>query len=674
MLFGAVALVGVLGSSVMTTVLGPLTTVTKVTQKNQVETDLQTNIALMGVKMRQLDNGGDIDDDRYFEPDPYRDCSNGLTGGGCIPMDMGAIQTDPWGTPYGYCVWDHGAVTGSTNRLNGSNTSTGPTIALIVAGANKTFETSCHAYDESGIDPDDVDTIIQPAAGGGGDDFVKIFSYESIATSSYIGSQPDEACAADTVGLLRYDMETIQVCNGTGWSEVSGDSFSASGNFDPVTDAILSSTYTSNTITFDNFLGTRTATATGGASIIVNGVDEGTSTSIESGDLIALRATSASQPEVEREFTLSVSAINRRWTITTRDKTPPSLSITPSPSSGMDVAGPGSPAYGSPITFIIRNNGEADSNALSASGLSNLTNFEFFDIGDACDGVILGYNDVCYVEVRPKASGDGALSGTLSVTDGTTFATANLSGTASGWQCGLPWGGTINDGQSTTAYQTSSVPFGSSCNSQTRTCSSGTLSGSYTNPSCSAAAPANCTRPWGGTVSHGSSITAYASSSVPFGSSCNSQTRTCNNGSLSGSYTRSSCSVQPPPCPSVGDVCPDGTINAGSGMYTTPNDGGDRTRNDAVNYCNGLTSYGKTDWYLPSKSELLVLFNNRYAIGGFNLTGTYPDAARWPPKPSGWYIARSGWNGNSGDIVSFSTGSTNGGYYYHKFAVRCVRR
>jgi len=51
--------------------------------------------------------------------------------------------------------------------------------------------------------------------------------------------------------------------------------------------------------------------------------------------------------------------------------------------------------------------------------------------------------------------------------------------------CSLPWGGTIDSGSSVTAYQDSSVPCGSTCSSETRTCSNGTLSGSYTNSSCS---------------------------------------------------------------------------------------------------------------------------------------------------------------------------------------------
>ncbi len=54
--------------------------------------------------------------------------------------------------------------------------------------------------------------------------------------------------------------------------------------------------------------------------------------------------------------------------------------------------------------------------------------------------------------------------------------------------CNLPWGGTINSGQSATAYSTASVACGGSCSSETRNCTNGVLSGSYTVSSCSAAA------------------------------------------------------------------------------------------------------------------------------------------------------------------------------------------
>ncbi|MCR4325817.1 MAG: hypothetical protein NUV59_03345, partial [Patescibacteria group bacterium] len=106
-------------------------------------------------------------------------------------------------------------------------------------------------------------------------------------------------------------------------------------------------------------------------------------------------------------------------------------------------------------------------------------------------------------------------------------------------------GQTITNGQSVTAYQSSTVPYGSSCTSQTRTCSNGSLSGSYQYSSCSVNPPTSCTLD-GVTVPHGSSHTFYTQQAAPSGSLCSSyaQSRTCTNGTLSGSssYLYASCS------------------------------------------------------------------------------------------------------------------------------------
>lgn len=100
----------------------------------------------------------------------------------------------------------------------------------------------------------------------------------------------------------------------------------------------------------------------------------------------------------------------------------------------------------------------------------------------------------------------------------------------------------LTEGQSTTAYQALSVAAGGSCVSQTRTCSSGVLSGSYQFGSCSVQSPsatASCSL-YGQTVPHGGSIQAFQSSSVSSGS-CVSQSRVCSNGTLSGTYQYLSC-------------------------------------------------------------------------------------------------------------------------------------
>jgi len=109
--------------------------------------------------------------------------------------------------------------------------------------------------------------------------------------------------------------------------------------------------------------------------------------------------------------------------------------------------------------------------------------------------------------------------------------------------CNLPWGGTISSGQGITAYANSSPVCGSSCASEWRVCTNGTLSGSYTNSNCSVQACAPCTLPWGGSIDSGSSVTAYQESTHCV--SCTdvlSETRTCNNGTLSGSYAYQNCS------------------------------------------------------------------------------------------------------------------------------------
>ncbi|MGZ6005161.1 MAG: type IV pilus modification protein PilV [Candidatus Saccharimonadales bacterium] len=112
--------------------------------------------------------------------------------------------------------------------------------------------------------------------------------------------------------------------------------------------------------------------------------------------------------------------------------------------------------------------------------------------------------------------------------------------------CTTFWGATVTNGHSVTAYLNATEPFGGSCSSETRTCTAGTLSGTYTNQACSVAAGAGCTvAPWGA-IANGGSVTAYSSAAVPPGVDCATvaQTRTCTNGILSGSNAFASCVTQ----------------------------------------------------------------------------------------------------------------------------------
>ncbi len=100
----------------------------------------------------------------------------------------------------------------------------------------------------------------------------------------------------------------------------------------------------------------------------------------------------------------------------------------------------------------------------------------------------------------------------------------------------------INDGQSVTAYLSNSVPFGSNCISETRSCDNGFLFGSYGFDSCAVAVAASCDFN-GQNIQSGNSVTAYQAASVSYGNSCVSENRACSNGTLNGSYAFGNCSV-----------------------------------------------------------------------------------------------------------------------------------
>lgn len=103
-------------------------------------------------------------------------------------------------------------------------------------------------------------------------------------------------------------------------------------------------------------------------------------------------------------------------------------------------------------------------------------------------------------------------------------------------------GADVNSGDTRTAFLNSTEPVGGTCKSETRTCTDGTLSGSYNYAGCEVNKPASCLFN-GVTVESGKSVDAYSTSTVPAGSACVLEKRECNNGQLSGSFTYGSCTV-----------------------------------------------------------------------------------------------------------------------------------
>ncbi len=99
----------------------------------------------------------------------------------------------------------------------------------------------------------------------------------------------------------------------------------------------------------------------------------------------------------------------------------------------------------------------------------------------------------------------------------------------------------VQNGESVTAFSSPSVPFGQSCLLETRKCVNGVLSGSYWFPTCEVRPPAECSLGTQ-TIAHGKTQSAFFKSYVQSGGTCLREVRSCNNGSLSGSFNYTTCS------------------------------------------------------------------------------------------------------------------------------------
>jgi hypothetical protein len=152
-------------------------------------------------------------------------------------------------------------------------------------------------------------------------------------------------------------------------------------------------------------------------------------------------------------------------------------------------------------------------------------------------------------------------------------------------------------------------------------------------------------------------------------------------------------------CSDAGDICADGSVLAGysqdgsATIFTTKEDAsgtfawrkqsklyptfseytsernGDlntkaliyspiRRYYEAARYCHDLSVNGHEDWFLPSKSELALLFNNRSAIGGFEAT---------------WYWSSSSATDLFSYTVDFLDGKSDAAPKSSTNNVRCIR-
>jgi hypothetical protein len=188
------------------------------------------------------------------------------------------------------------------------------------------------------------------------------------------------------------------------------------------------------------------------------------------------------------------------------------------------------PSYGPEATDMLGDG--ADQNCDNADGVD--------DDGDGYPSIASGGADCDDLESEVSPEGIEVCNGI----DDDCDTAADPIGTCA--DCDLPWGGTISHADAVDAWPASTVPWNGTCTAETRVCDDGTLTGSNTAQTCTVTPPLDCALPWGGTLTHGSSVTAYAAATVPAGGTCTPVTRACTNGVLSGSGTAQTCTVLAP--------------------------------------------------------------------------------------------------------------------------------
>lgn len=189
-LLAGVALAAMLSVVLYQVISGPMASLVRVSNKTAAKNQLQSvgSIAIMDA-INQT-SGGDCDEDGNIEPRVWRDkgTSDAPTGGGLVPNTIGAPLNDPWGSEYGYCVWDIGihndpavdnGCGANVNRLMGTpDPSTGDAksqtvLAIISAGSDKKFSTECRDY----VDGTTAVLVV------GGDDTVQQYTYNEASTA-----------------------------------------------------------------------------------------------------------------------------------------------------------------------------------------------------------------------------------------------------------------------------------------------------------------------------------------------------------------------------------------------------------------------------------------------------------------------------------------------------------
>jgi len=166
-LFGALAMVGVLGASMNVIMRGPVTTMQAVTKRTIAENNMIASAKLSVMAATNQPGGGDCDADGMVEPVAWSTSGTGSAppGGGFLPPTLGASLLDPWANSYGYCVWDHGTAIQTTCptptlRLKGTAAADGPAIVILSSGPDRVFQTTCADEPDYFVKPNGSDDLV----------------------------------------------------------------------------------------------------------------------------------------------------------------------------------------------------------------------------------------------------------------------------------------------------------------------------------------------------------------------------------------------------------------------------------------------------------------------------------------------------------------------------------
>ena len=203
-LLAGIAIAAAMSVVLYQTISGPMSSMVRVTNKTTSKSQMQSiaSIIIMDA-VNNLPNNGDCASAGFVVPRSWRAGSYGPTAGGLLPTTLGAPLTDPWGTDYGYCVWEVGVASKSgpcdtTNGadqsctgINGGNSCSGGTgsgynaarllgsptptsgvagsqivFAIISAGPNRTFNTSCAAFNPANATTQSYPLVYSTSGGG----------------------------------------------------------------------------------------------------------------------------------------------------------------------------------------------------------------------------------------------------------------------------------------------------------------------------------------------------------------------------------------------------------------------------------------------------------------------------------------------------------------------------